>query len=409
MTATTNGGPAALECLATALGPGFSTTLVTEAGRPARWTVIDRRTCTGVDIYADNRGWFWWPWAERIAGTDDPLAAAPRGDHWTDQSVYQILANPKYSGHMVWGRTSSRTGRWHRMPPEQWVWTTEPTHPAIVTRDIYQTAQQITLARASQAEDPGTPGHPLARRTYELRSLIRCRICHRRMQGTTRATRTYYTCPHDASNPRHFAAYPDHPKRILVREDHLVPPSATFRHPDLRPRPGRPAAQATAPQRCRQDRPPGEKDQEAEPRNPPRRHLPARPGQRTGPHRGRRRPSHPRLAPANPRTVRRTGRRPQDLHRPASRPHRRHQRQPLPRPRPARRPADAPRTAAGSQTSHPSPPLPGIRPATALQQREEPGHHLRDHHHQHTRHRRRHPGRQRTPCPTHPLPLPTNQ
>ena len=78
MTAATNSALAALECLATALGPGFSTTLVTEAGRPARLTVIDRRTCAGVDIYADDRGWFWWPWAERIASTDDPLAAAHR-------------------------------------------------------------------------------------------------------------------------------------------------------------------------------------------------------------------------------------------------------------------------------------------------------------------------------------------
>jgi len=152
----------------------------------------------------------------------------PRGEHWTDQSVYQILANPKYTGHMVWGRTSSRSGHWHRVPPEQWVWTTGPTHHALVSRDVYDTAQQVTLARASEAEDPGNPGHPLARRTYELRSRMRCRICHRRMQGTTRASRTYYTCPHDASNPRHFAAYPDHPKRILVREDHLVPVICEF-------------------------------------------------------------------------------------------------------------------------------------------------------------------------------------
>jgi hypothetical protein len=27
------------------------------------------------DIYTDS-GWYWWPWAERIAATDDPLAAA---------------------------------------------------------------------------------------------------------------------------------------------------------------------------------------------------------------------------------------------------------------------------------------------------------------------------------------------
>jgi hypothetical protein len=97
-----------------------------------------------------------------------------------------------------------------------------------VSRQVDETARQVTLARASEAEDPGNPGHPLARRTYELRSRMRCRICHRRMIGTTRATRTYYTCPHDVSHPSHAAAYPEHPKRILVREDHLVPVICDF-------------------------------------------------------------------------------------------------------------------------------------------------------------------------------------
>jgi hypothetical protein len=72
------GGPAALERLATALGPGFSTTLVTGAGCPARLTVTDRRTCAGEDVYADDGGWFWWGHAERIAATEDPLTAAHR-------------------------------------------------------------------------------------------------------------------------------------------------------------------------------------------------------------------------------------------------------------------------------------------------------------------------------------------
>jgi hypothetical protein len=69
-------GPAALEHLATALGPGFITALVTGTGRRARLSVISRDTRAGEDVYADEAGWFWWPWAERIATTDDPLAAA---------------------------------------------------------------------------------------------------------------------------------------------------------------------------------------------------------------------------------------------------------------------------------------------------------------------------------------------
>jgi hypothetical protein len=70
------GGPAALEHLATALGPAFVTTLVTGPGHRPRLSVTCRDTRAGEDVYADEAGWFWWPWAQRIGATDDPLAAA---------------------------------------------------------------------------------------------------------------------------------------------------------------------------------------------------------------------------------------------------------------------------------------------------------------------------------------------
>jgi hypothetical protein len=74
---TAASGPAALERLATALDPGeFAAILVTRAGRRPRLAVVDRRTCAGEDVYADDSGWFWWAWAEPIAATDDPLTAA---------------------------------------------------------------------------------------------------------------------------------------------------------------------------------------------------------------------------------------------------------------------------------------------------------------------------------------------
>jgi hypothetical protein len=68
-------GPAALEHLATALGQGFITTLVTGAGRRPHLSVISRDTHAGEDVHTEG-GWFWWPWAERIAAIDDPLTAA---------------------------------------------------------------------------------------------------------------------------------------------------------------------------------------------------------------------------------------------------------------------------------------------------------------------------------------------
>ena len=154
--------------------------------------------------------------------TDHGTYPPAKGDTWTELAVYQMLANPKYTGHMVWNRTSKKNGRRRPNPPGQWIWTPQPSHPAIVTREMWDAAQQVTATRASISDDPGAPAHPLARRAYELRSRVRCRICRRRMHGITRPAGTYYACPHDVTNPRHAAAAPDHPKTITVREDHLV-------------------------------------------------------------------------------------------------------------------------------------------------------------------------------------------
>jgi len=75
MTAT-GSVPAALESLAAALGPGFSTILIDQAGRAPHLVVVDRQTQAATDVYADQDGRFGWPWAEPAAVTDDPLAAA---------------------------------------------------------------------------------------------------------------------------------------------------------------------------------------------------------------------------------------------------------------------------------------------------------------------------------------------
>ena len=150
----------------------------------------------------------------------------PRGDTWTFHGVYALLDNPKYTGHMVWNRYTNpykdgRRGR-RQNPPGQWVWSAEPSHPAIITRELYDAAQAVSYGRDSNPGEPGEPAHPAARRTYELRSLVRHRACKRRMCGVVRAAGAYYLCPHDMNNARHAAAVPDHPRTVTVREDHLL-------------------------------------------------------------------------------------------------------------------------------------------------------------------------------------------
>jgi DNA invertase Pin-like site-specific DNA recombinase len=151
---------------------------------------------------------------------------------WIKTTVTAILANPKYTGYMVFGRTrTTSTGRrGHRVPPAQWIWSPEPVHPPLVDRDTWDQAQ-ATGAQRGNVRDPEMPTSQPGRR-YLLRSRIRCRICHRRMRGIARPTRTgttylYYTCPHDPGNRRHTAAYPDHP-HVSVREDTLLDALAGF-------------------------------------------------------------------------------------------------------------------------------------------------------------------------------------
>ncbi len=179
---------------------------------------------------------FTWRACERLGVTtitarlhaDPEQYPPPKGGLWTEIGVYNILANPKYTGHMVWNRTSKRNGGRHLNPPAEWIWTPKPAHPAIITRELFDAAQAVTRARTAATGEPGEPAHPLARRTYEFRSLVRHRACKRRMCGTTRPAGIYYMCPHDVNDPRHAATAPDHPRTVTLREDHLAVIVAQF-------------------------------------------------------------------------------------------------------------------------------------------------------------------------------------
>jgi site-specific DNA recombinase len=154
----------------------------------------------------------------------------PQPGGWITTTVYAILANPKYTGFMVYGRHRN-TGRGRRrmrlVPPEQWIWSPQPGHPAIITRETWQAAQGIGAEHATSRDDPDSPTYP-GGRNYVLRSRCRCKDCNRRMAGNLVRPHPehdgyiYYRCPHNPKNPRHVAAAPDHPTTVKVREDDLL-------------------------------------------------------------------------------------------------------------------------------------------------------------------------------------------
>ncbi|GAA4467031.1 recombinase family protein [Phytohabitans houttuyneae] len=147
---------------------------------------------------------------------------------WTWAVVRNILKNPKYTGYMVWNRTTTRTGatvhrkRRHRNNRiDQWVWSPQPTHEPLVSLADYHTAAQISDEQRGHRADHEPNSHPDTIHTYALRGYVR-HDCGHRMVGTTRADRTYYGCrgPKDG---RGKPKLPDHPPSIYIREDILLP------------------------------------------------------------------------------------------------------------------------------------------------------------------------------------------
>ena len=114
-----------------------------------------------------------------------------------------MLDNPKYTGYMVWNRRKrSRPERGVRgrvNPPAEWVWSPQPTHEPLVTKALYEAASPIgRLRRGSRSRSGANTAHPQTKRTYVLRSYLRCDLCQRRMFGKTRHKKdhdlTYYAC-----------------------------------------------------------------------------------------------------------------------------------------------------------------------------------------------------------------------
>ncbi len=134
---------------------------------------------------------------------------------------------------MVFGRRRRISRTQDRpAPPGQWTWSDEQSHPAIITRAMFDQAEAIAEAHRTAGDAPGS-AQPRARHDYVLRSRVRCKLCQRRMCGSTRSSsryytsgedvwHTYYQCTHDPANPRHAAIRPDHPRTVSVREDTLL-------------------------------------------------------------------------------------------------------------------------------------------------------------------------------------------
>jgi hypothetical protein len=103
-------------------------------------------------------------------------------------------------------------------PPEKWIWSEEPAHEPVVSRDMFDRANVAATKRDNVTK--AAEGHEDYRKhTYVLRSFLRCGVCGLRMHGKMRRGHNYayYTCE---VNRRQSGLVPDdHPRMVYMRED----------------------------------------------------------------------------------------------------------------------------------------------------------------------------------------------
>ncbi|MHB8296094.1 MAG: recombinase zinc beta ribbon domain-containing protein [Acidimicrobiales bacterium] len=110
------------------------------------------------------------------------------------------------------------------------MWSPEPTHEPLVTRELFDAAAAVAAERQGSRHGANSnAAHPDTKRAYLLRSLVVCEACGRRMFGKTRRHYTYYSCQPGLNHVGKAAErFPEHPKSVWVRQDALLPGIAEF-------------------------------------------------------------------------------------------------------------------------------------------------------------------------------------
>ena len=157
------------------------------------------------------------------------------GIAWSKSAVRTILRNPRYTGRQVWNRQRRDESlidvddvalghetklRWNET--NEWIWSTDTTHPAIIEPEAFARAQELAGGGAHR----GARRTTRRKNTYLLRGLMRCGSCGARMQGSWNHDRAHYRCK--VPSEYALANKVDHPPTIYVREDHVVPALDTW-------------------------------------------------------------------------------------------------------------------------------------------------------------------------------------
>jgi len=137
---------------------------------------------------------------------------------WSRSSIWEVLRNPKYTGYQVLNRRTRKTAGNRENPPETWIWSEEPAHPALVSKEEFEAvaARAASNHRSRQGGrgDGGAASQP--KREYLYRALVRCGICGLRMWGNHRRCSSYYSC--QPSHQRSANIPANHPPSVYLGE-----------------------------------------------------------------------------------------------------------------------------------------------------------------------------------------------
>lgn len=143
---------------------------------------------------------------------------------WSKSQLHSLLRNPKYTGFNVWGRHDKRRGRPVMRPREQWVWSAEPTHEAIVPRELFDAVEERAARRGRPAEEHRPKAYPQRRgrrpgRLYVLRGRVYCSLCGRRMEGSFQKHKHWYRCLYAQRRGLAAADHSGHPRALGIKEE----------------------------------------------------------------------------------------------------------------------------------------------------------------------------------------------
>ena len=144
---------------------------------------------------------------------------------WSRASIWELLRNPKYTGFQVWNRRARKQGRGRHNPPEQWVWSEQPCHPPIISRQEYEQVHAKAAHNARSRRDDQSGGPARKKTEYLFRGRLVCGCCGLRMWGS-RPTHPYYRCL--VAHQRGANIPPEHPRTVNLGEGILREATTTF-------------------------------------------------------------------------------------------------------------------------------------------------------------------------------------